>query len=143
MRGGMPRGKGRGKATETLGQLVKRAEEFLTVRHLPLIASNSYLCTPFQIGRLRTKEDSIENLKAIYRSAATVGGITRAKKLKTLHGLRDKYQDFYVEKISHFLQSLSGDSGYQKQLKVDEFVNHFPRYPMNPIYRIKGERDAL
>ena len=97
----------------------------------------------FKIGKLRTREDSITGLKDIYKTATTVGGITKLKKLKTMHGLQDKYQEYYVDKITHYMQSLDRDTGLQKQVKVDEFVKHLPPYPMNPVFRIKGKWVAL
>ena len=83
--------------------------------------------------------DSIKGLKAIYDLAAMVGGITKSKKLKTTHGLKDKYQEFYLEKITLYLQSLSGYLGQQKQDKVDKFVKSLQHYLMNPAFCLKGK----
>ena len=72
--------------------------------------------------------------------ADKLNGITKMKTHKTDNGIKDTYQEFYIEKASGFIRSLNGRRDV-KERRIKEFVTtHLPENPVNPLFRIPGRQ---
>ena len=93
-----------------------------------------------QHNQLRTKDDTLKTLQVIFRHTSTVGGMTHTKNLKTFMGVKDTFQDFFLERIYTFSRKLRG-SVAKKQELLDVFVaTQLPKDILSPVWRITGER---
>ncbi|KAI0357218.1 hypothetical protein OH77DRAFT_1495041 [Trametes cingulata] len=117
--GGQERGTHTRLHKETMQELIDRARRFL--------GNNDR----------RRRDKTLEVLENIFQKAATVGGMTGAKKLKTEHGVKDTFQDFFLQRIFAFGRKLRG-SHAEKQLLLDAFVaQEIPDDILSPVWRIK------
>lgn len=74
----------------------------------------------------------------MFNTASQVGGMTQAGKLQTEFGLKDTFQNFFVQKIFTLGRELRGSSE-QKQEAVDRLIDTFPNNINSPVWRIRGE----
>ena len=72
----------------------------------------------------------------------TIGEQTKGKKLKTTKGVKDTYQEYFIERIQKFTRNLRGN-GRDKQRKINNFVGTLPANTNNPVWKIKGMYDFL
>ena len=93
------------------------------------------------MGELRRKEKTAACLDDIYTKAKTIGEKGRSKDLKRDNGIKDTYQEVFMERIFDFMRKF--DKGREaKQRAVDEFAKTLPYQPRSPVWRIKGEYGA-
>ncbi|KAI0754107.1 hypothetical protein C8Q80DRAFT_346349 [Daedaleopsis nitida] len=107
------------RVKETLQQLIDRAHRFL--------GDNP----------TRTRDSTLKELEAVFATGSSYGGISRAKKEKTLFGVKDTFQEFYLDKISTFASRLRGSRG-EKEHALNMFVKaEIPSDTRSPVFRIK------
>ena len=80
----------------------------------------------------------MSNLQVIYRYSTKLGGITRTKAYKTNNGIKDTYQEHFIEKLNGFIRNLHGNVE-EKISKLEDFVKILPPNLVNPILRIPGD----
>ncbi|KAI9067152.1 hypothetical protein FKP32DRAFT_1684097 [Trametes sanguinea] len=115
-RGTAPR---KGERKETMQELVDRARRFLGKNHA------------------RRKDVTLERLEEVFRQAASVGGMTSAKRLKTEYGVKDTFQEVFTERIFAFGRKLRGQRA-DKQAMLDLFcTRELPKETISPVWRIK------
>ena len=77
----------------------------------------------------------------MYDLAKTVGSKTKARELKTKHGIKDGYLDFFIEKLYNFMKTLPSNSS-EKQKKIDDYVcENIPQEILSPSLRIHGKHN--
>ncbi|KAI0039203.1 hypothetical protein FA95DRAFT_1504515 [Auriscalpium vulgare] len=113
-----PGKKSRRKREETMQELVDRARRFLG----PIT--------------LRSKDESEAALKSIFENAITVGQMTEVKKQKTAHGLKDTFQEHFIDRVAALSKKFRG-SRAEKQIAVNKLVDTFPENTVSPVWRIK------
>ena len=128
--------KKKGRALETLQQLSDRARRFLGVSPSLLSCSWKHL-TSSQPMIMRDRDDTQRKLKSIFDTACRVGGMSQAAKLHTAYGVKDTYQEVFMDKIFAVCRKLTGSIA-EKQKTVDELVETFPPVVSSPVWRIKG-----
>ncbi|KAF7371200.1 hypothetical protein MSAN_00755500 [Mycena sanguinolenta] len=115
---GSKKGKKRKKVKETLGQMIQRVKNFVT------------------IGRLRNKVETTNKLKSYFTEASTVDTKTKVQDQRTESGIKDTYQLSFLEKM---FQSYKGKRGRTaKQAALDAYVAQLPANTTSPVWRIKG-----
>ena len=87
---------------------------------------------------MRNKEKSADDLKSILNSALSVGGKTKAKGMKSSLGIKDKYQEFFLEHLGTFQTNLRGRTVEKEKLLAD-YAKTMPEKVNNPVWRLKGE----
>ncbi|KAH9935417.1 uncharacterized protein B0H18DRAFT_950971 [Fomitopsis serialis] len=106
---------------ETMQQLVDHAKRFLDM-------SEHSLCR---------KDETMHHLEHIFREASVVSGYSRAKQMKTSTGLKDTFQDTFIEQIKTFASKLRGPTE-EKQRAVDAMIaQELPGNTMSPVWRIE------
>lgn len=85
---------------------------------------------------LRDHEDTQKKLKTIFQHARTVGGMLESNRLHTAFGVKDTYQESFMDKIFTLGQKLRGSLA-EKQDQLDKLVKSFPPVA-SPVWRIKG-----
>lgn len=102
--------------------------------HLP----TRCLIHDYQEHPLRNKDEMMAHLEHIFKTASTVGGYTEAKKIKVATGIKDTFQDTFIECIKIFAKGLRG-SPEEKQHAIDIMIaNELPKSTMSPVWRIEG-----
>ncbi|KAJ3859245.1 hypothetical protein EV359DRAFT_86638 [Lentinula novae-zelandiae] len=97
--------KKRRRCQETLSELRDWAKRFLTKNNL------------------RYKEESINKLKSIFSTSATINCKTEAAKIMTQSGMKDTFLEHFRQKVFTFISKLpTGTTREEKQEKVNEFV---------------------
>ncbi|ETW77160.1 hypothetical protein HETIRDRAFT_174197 [Heterobasidion irregulare TC 32-1] len=109
----------KGRPLETLQQLTDRTRRFLG----PL--------------RLRNAADTRSKLKTIFDTARTVGGMTELARLHTMFGVKDTYQETFMDRIFALGRKFRGSLA-DKQRKMDDLMASFPADVTSPVWRIKG-----
>ena len=88
---------------------------------------------------LRSKDQTLQKLEEIFKHASMIGGMTHVKKVKTASGVKDTFQEFFLEHIYSFTRKLRGPT-VKKQELLDIFVNTtIPDDITSPVWRIKGK----
>ncbi|KAI0309831.1 hypothetical protein OF83DRAFT_1179167 [Amylostereum chailletii] len=106
------------RAKETLEQMKARARRFLMTH------------------AMRTKDETIKSLGSVFTSATCVGGMTAAKTIQTEKGVKDMFQQSFMDRIFALGRKLNG-SGEEKQEKIYRLVATFPDDVTSPVWRIK------
>lgn len=76
-------------------------------------------------------------MREIFETAALPKGASEAKRMKTQNGLKDRFTEFFQEKI---IKRIKGKSDAEANHIVGEVLRHLPHgYRGNPIWRIIGE----
>ncbi|KAG8919405.1 hypothetical protein FRC02_001686 [Tulasnella sp. 418] len=107
----------RQRAGEKLSDMVDRIERFM------------------KIGTLRTKKETEKTLSTIFDLATQVGTKTAIKNLKTEQGIKDTYQDFFLDQL---FSSHKGTSGQRAEQLLHSAIDKLPINISSPIWRIKG-----
>lgn len=80
----------------------------------------------------------MRHLDEVFKAATTIGGGATAKRLKTDHGVKDTFQEVFMERIYAFTRKLRGKIP-DKQRALDEFVSAtLPDDTRSPMWRIRG-----
>lgn len=85
----------------------------------------------------RDRSQSINRLRTMFQTASQVGGMTQAGKLQTQFGLKDTFQDFFVDKIFALGRKVRGSTA-SKQEAINQLIESFPAELTSPVWRIKG-----
>ncbi|KAI0311059.1 hypothetical protein OF83DRAFT_1177947 [Amylostereum chailletii] len=109
----------KGKKTETMQELVDRARRFLG----PIT--------------LRTKDETLQDLRTMFTDACTLGKMTQVGKLKTERGVKDTFLEHFLDKVSNFSKRLKGKTA-DKQNTINEYIQELPEFPVSPVWRIKS-----
>ncbi|THU94455.1 hypothetical protein K435DRAFT_860504 [Dendrothele bispora CBS 962.96] len=88
-------------------------------------------------GEPRTRDDTLAELCSQFEAGSRIGGATSYKKRKTASGVKDVYQEYFINQIQA-IASTKGISKPQKEAKITELRKTFPASPISPIWRIKG-----
>ncbi|ETW79803.1 hypothetical protein HETIRDRAFT_48824 [Heterobasidion irregulare TC 32-1] len=115
----LPPKKRKARGLETLQQLADRARRFLAPT------------------AMRNGEDTQRKLRSIFKTVQRVGGMSQAAKLHTAYGVKDTYQDSFIDRIATLTRKLTGSMA-SRQKKVDDLVATFPMDTLSPVWRIKG-----
>lgn len=84
------------------------------------------------------KEVTSYDLQAVFAEAKQIGGKTQSKKLKTKSGVKDTYQDYFLDKIYNFTKDLRS-KGTETKKQLNEFLAELPEQLTNLIWCLKGE----
>ncbi|THU99664.1 hypothetical protein K435DRAFT_818510 [Dendrothele bispora CBS 962.96] len=89
-------------------------------------------------GRLRHKLETQDYLSSYMTHAKKLYTKTKIKKMRTETGLKDTFQDFFIDRL--FRASEGKVSANNKQKALEEVVTTIPPDPKNtsPVWRIKG-----
>ena len=87
---------------------------------------------------MRDKVQTMSDLERIYVLATSLGGMVKYKAIKTDNGVKDTYQEYFLDKSSDFIRALNG-TVEEKQRKLEQFVGTLPKKPINPLFRLQGE----
>ena len=93
----------------------------------------------YQIGNQRRKEDTIHTIRQIYTYYKTAGGKGIAEKLKTDKGVKDTFQEFFLDKISSAIKNKRTVSERNEAIVN---VSDLPEDPMNPVLRLLGTHSS-
>ena len=91
-----------------------------------------------KIGNMCSKSETSQHLEKIYENATTVGTKTRTKALWTEHGIKDKYQDYFIKKVNSFVPGGQGRN-VERQEHINAFLNSLPDTVTSPIWRLQGQ----
>ena len=80
----------------------------------------------------------MQKLGEIYQNATTIGGKTKAKELRTENGLKDKYQEYFINKVNSFMTNAHG-SNLERQNRINAFLNSLPQVVTSPVWRLQGQ----
>ncbi|CAK5277165.1 unnamed protein product [Mycena citricolor] len=109
------------RALETMGQMVTRVKAFMT------------------ISRLRQKSETIEHLRSEFITASTtVDKKTQIKQQRTETGIKDTFQQFFVEKLFDSHKNKRGQPARLEALRIQADALPAPDKTMSPVWRIKG-----
>ena len=78
------------------------------------------------------------HLEQIFKTASTVGGYTKAKQMRTSTGIKDTFQDTFIERIKSFAKKLRGSTDERQRAIDDMIAREFPKDTISPIWRIEG-----
>lgn len=110
-------GKGRKKVLETLEAMKDRVLRFL------------------QIGERRSKQDTKNILNEIMDHSLRVGGKAAANREKTRHGVKDTFQDFFLDRLYAAQQ---GRRGTNAEACLDAAIAQLPEDTESPIWQLQG-----
>ncbi|KAF9070520.1 hypothetical protein BDP27DRAFT_1419980 [Rhodocollybia butyracea] len=87
-------------------------------------------------GDPQNKHESVQQLKSQFTLAQAQGNITKIKEARTETGLKDTYQNFFIE---HLFSSYKTQRGVdQKQVALNKAISDLPQETMSPVWRIRG-----
>ncbi|KAK7464119.1 hypothetical protein VKT23_006283 [Stygiomarasmius scandens] len=89
------------------------------------------------ISELRTRSDTLTELEAQFQEGSRVGGATAYRTRKTLTGVKDVYQEYFIDKIQA-LATAKGRSKPQKEADIATLRRSFPQNTKSPVWRIRG-----
>ena len=78
-----------------------------------------------KIGEERNKKKTLQVLGEIFENATTIGGKTKSKEFRTQHGIKDKYQDYFIEQVN-FLTAVGYSTNSERQEHIDSCLNALP-----------------
>ncbi|OSD07688.1 hypothetical protein PYCCODRAFT_1358054, partial [Trametes coccinea BRFM310] len=106
---------------ETMSEMVSRLQAFM------------------EIGRLRSRDESVSLLKSQFDNAKRVGGQSAVKTDRTRTGLKDTYQGHFIERLFK-VTTQRGKTRAEKEADVEKLRESFPPDDliMSPVWRIKG-----
>ncbi|KAG5652758.1 hypothetical protein H0H81_003845 [Sphagnurus paluster] len=106
------------KKSETMAQMVERVNNFM------------------KISPLRNKTETQEVLRSQFTQACRVGGNAEYKRTKTRTGVKDTFQDFFLDKLFH-ISTKRGVSKADKEKLMAAVRKTFPSKITSPVWRIK------
>jgi hypothetical protein len=129
--------KSRGRrAKETLEQTILRVKSFVKVVVL-LNSDHQFSNSPFfQIGKLRTKEETTKKLRTYFDEAATLNTKTKVKNMRTASGIKDTFQMVFLEKLFNSYKNKRGKE--ERQAALDAQRQKLPKDITSPVWRIQG-----
>ena len=86
---------------------------------------------------MRDRDDTQRKLKSIFDTTWRVGGMSQAAKMHTAYGVKDTFQEVFMDKIFAVSRKLTGSMA-EKQKAVDDLVKSFPPVVSSPVWRIRG-----
>ncbi|KAF8996948.1 hypothetical protein BDZ89DRAFT_1256673 [Hymenopellis radicata] len=89
-----------------------------------------------QPGTARKGAETVAALTAMFNEAALIGSETRVKGMRTASGVKDTYQDFFIQKLFQ-----SHKSKRTQQSKADALrscITSLPDRVMSPVWRLQG-----
>ncbi|KAJ7062390.1 hypothetical protein C8F01DRAFT_1285015 [Mycena amicta] len=89
-----------------------------------------------KVGRARNRTESREKLSSQFIAASVVGGQTKYKQAKTTDGLKDTYQEAFLDRLFE-LGKKKGRTKVQKQTDMNRLRATFPTDVTSPVWRIK------
>ncbi|KAI0259241.1 hypothetical protein BC834DRAFT_833886, partial [Gloeopeniophorella convolvens] len=110
--------RGRKKRNESMQEMVDRVARFV------------------HIGKLRTRENTLQDLNAMVVEAGQVGNLTKIKAHKTNTGIKDTFLDAFLERMYLSYKDKSGKVA--KQNALDNFKHTLPENMLSPVWRIRG-----
>ncbi|KAF9072180.1 hypothetical protein BDP27DRAFT_1217935 [Rhodocollybia butyracea] len=87
-----------------------------------------------QPGKARTKAQTINTLKTQFVTAQTPGSGTKIKQMRTDSGIKDTYQNFFIERLLNSYKRRRGISASTAR----EAISDLPPDTMSPVWRIRG-----
>ncbi|KAF9070032.1 hypothetical protein BDP27DRAFT_1420468 [Rhodocollybia butyracea] len=87
-------------------------------------------------GDPRNKHESVQQLKSQFTLAQAQGNVTKIKEARTETGLKDTYQNFFIERLFSSYKTRRGVD--QKQTALNKAISDLPREMMSPVWRIRG-----
>ncbi|KAI0259692.1 hypothetical protein BC834DRAFT_806373, partial [Gloeopeniophorella convolvens] len=110
--------RGRKKRSESMQEMVDRVTRFV------------------RIGKLRTREDTLQDLNAMVVEAGQVGNLTKIKAHKTSTGIKDTFLDVFLERM--YLSYKDKGGKVAKQNALNNFKRTLPENMLSPVWRIRG-----
>ncbi|KIO19575.1 hypothetical protein M407DRAFT_82625, partial [Tulasnella calospora MUT 4182] len=110
-------GKKKKKALETLEEMKDRVLRFL------------------RIGERRTTQNTKDVLNQILNHSLRVGGKAAAKTEKTRHGVKDSFQDVFLERLYSAQQ---GKRGANAEASLDTAIAQLPEQTESPVWQLQG-----
>ncbi|KAG6808386.1 hypothetical protein H0H92_004302, partial [Tricholoma furcatifolium] len=110
--------KRRSKKNETMEEMKSRIINFMST------------------GRLRYKAETQDVLRSHFTEAQRVGGQASFKKSKTMSGIKDTFQAFFLDQL-FAITTKRGRSKADKEGDVKRLVEQFPSDITSPVWRIK------
>ncbi|KAJ7246704.1 hypothetical protein C8J57DRAFT_1438159 [Mycena rebaudengoi] len=112
------KGKGKKRVKETMQQIITRVKAFMT------------------IGRPRNKKETTDKLRSYFTEASTVDTKTKIQHMRTESGIKDTFQQVFLEKLFASYKGKRGRAA--KQAALDAKRAELPSITMSPVWRIKG-----
>ncbi|KAF8150578.1 hypothetical protein B0H34DRAFT_801520 [Crassisporium funariophilum] len=106
------------KKSETMAEMVQRVTNFM------------------KIGPLRRKSETRSVLRSQFIDARWVGGNAAFKRSKTLHGIKDTFQAFFLNQLFD-ISTKRGRSKQEKEKAMRGVARSFPAEITSPVWRIK------
>ncbi|KAJ6459108.1 hypothetical protein C8R47DRAFT_1059420 [Mycena vitilis] len=90
-----------------------------------------------KIGKLRHKEETTEKLRSMFTEASEkLDTKTRVQNSRTEHGLKDKFQMVFLNRLFDSYKKTTGAT--RKRAALDAAVAALPTNTMSPVWRIKS-----
>ena len=86
---------------------------------------------------MRSKKDTILNLKSIWDDYSTIGNKTKAERTKTEKGVKDTFQEYFLDKLYSSYKNKRAIADKRQALK--ECIQTMPEATTSPVLRLKGE----
>ena len=111
---------GRKRKLESMQEMVARVTRFV------------------QIGSLRTRDNTIQELHKIIADAGSIGNVSKIRAHKTSTGIKDTFLETFLDWMH--LSYKSESSRHEKQAALDTFVSTLPANTklLSPVWRIRG-----
>jgi len=106
----------------------------LKSEYQPLYEYVIKLLIRFQVGVLRTRGNTLSELRAIVDEAGLVGNLT---KVKTITGLKDTFLEVFLTRMHHSYKEKTGK--IEKQRALADFRATLPTNILSPVWRIRGK----
>ena len=84
----------------------------------------------------RTKEETQATLKSLFDQSKSVGNQTKIKAIKTEKGVKDTYQQHFLDALHQSYKRLRGTASKTAALK--EKLKDMRENPTSPVWRISG-----
>ena len=113
---------GRKKRLETMQEIVERVTRFI------------------QIGSLRTRDSTIQELRTIIENAGLVGNVSKIRAHKTSTGIKDTFLETYLGLMHQSYKSKA--NRHDKQVALDNFRATLPtdaNRMFSPVWRMRGK----
>ncbi|KAJ7290654.1 hypothetical protein C8J57DRAFT_1213292 [Mycena rebaudengoi] len=106
MTGGKGKGKGKKRVKETMQQIITRVKAFMT------------------IGRPRNKKETTDKLRSYFIEASTADTKTKVQHMRTESGIKDTFQQVFLEKLFASYKGKRGRAAKQAALDANRLDPH-------------------
>ncbi|KAL0569380.1 hypothetical protein V5O48_012589 [Marasmius crinis-equi] len=115
-------------ATKTSSKRVARVEssDDMVTRYLNFM----------KVGQLRSRSKTEDELKSQFALASTLRSKTKTTDRRTLTGITDRFQLFFLEKL-FAITTAKGVSNSEKLRQIREAKESFPEHTTSPVWRIQ------